>query len=86
MWDFPSGNLLLELETERLADFPSMSFTPDGNYLLYEDVRGVIRKYPMDLDVLVELAKSRVTRSLTDAECQTYLHLDAVSHRVGEKH
>ena len=77
LWDFPTGEPMLELETERLAGFPSVAFSPDGSYFLYEDAGGVIRRYPMDLDVLVDLAQSRLTRTLTDAECQTYLHVEA---------
>lgn len=76
LWDFPTGDLLVELEVERLAGFPSIGFSPDDSYLLYQDANGVFRKYLMDLDALVELAHSRITRTLTDAECQTYLHLD----------
>ena len=30
-----------------------------------------------DVDELLEIARSRVTRELTDEECQTYLHVDA---------
>jgi WD40 repeat protein len=31
----------------------------------------------VDVDELLEIARSRVTRDLTDEECQTYLHVDA---------
>ncbi len=81
LWDFPTGDLLVELKTDRLAGFPAVGFSPDDNYLFYEDASGVIRKYPMDLDVLVELARSRLTRTLTDAECQTYLHVEACADK-----
>ena len=30
-----------------------------------------------DVDELLEIARSRVTRDLTDEECRTYLHVDA---------
>jgi hypothetical protein len=32
----------------------------------------------MDIDLLMALARSRVTRNLTVEECQKYLHLDEV--------
>ncbi len=32
--------------------------------------------YTLDFDELLEIAQSRVTRSLTDAECKEYLHMD----------
>ena len=76
IWD-AAGQLLVELEVGLLEDFVSVGFSPDGNDLFYQDTGGVIRKYPMDLDVLVDLANSRLTRTLTEAECQTYLHVEA---------
>jgi WD40 repeat protein len=79
LWDFPTGDLMLELNVGRLAGFPSIGFSPDGSYLLYQDAGRVLRRYNLDLDVLVELAESRLTRTLTDAECQTYLHVEACS-------
>jgi hypothetical protein len=38
---------------------------------------GIFRVWALDLDELIALAQSRVTRTLTDEECQQYLHLDA---------
>jgi hypothetical protein len=32
----------------------------------------------MDIDLLMSLARSRVTRNLTHEECRKYLHLDEV--------
>ena len=43
--------------------------------LLYSDGRILVHAIAFD-DVL-EIAKGRVTRSLTDAECRTYLHVPA---------
>ena len=45
---------------------------PDGSYLLYND-GGVLRRYPLDPDELIELAESRLTRGLTPEECRQYL-------------
>ena len=42
---------------------------------------GLIRIYTLDLAELLPLAQSRVTRSLTEAECRQYLHLDACPER-----
>jgi hypothetical protein len=33
--------------------------------------------FVMTVDELLEIARSRVTRDLTDEECQTYLRVDA---------
>jgi hypothetical protein len=38
---------------------------------------GDVRIHSRDLDALERAARDRVTRSLTDAECRQYLHLDA---------
>ena len=36
-----------------------------------------LRMYLLQIDDLISLAKSRVTRSFTKEECQRYLHVDA---------
>jgi hypothetical protein len=64
------GELLLELP--RSPPSPrALAFSPDGTYLLYVD-GGVLRKYFVDLDRLVELANNRLTHGLTGDECQRY--------------
>ena len=39
---------------------------------------GIIQVYAMDIDLLMSLARSRVTRNLTPEECRKYLHRDDV--------
>lgn len=73
VWDAETGmNLLTLLVDSRGAG--GISFRPDGKRLAVGAVSGVYI-YVLPIDDLVELAKSRVTRSLTVAECQQYLHL-----------
>jgi hypothetical protein len=38
---------------------------------------GTTRVIYLNIDDLIKVAKSRITRSLTTAECRQYLHLDA---------
>jgi hypothetical protein len=38
---------------------------------------GDVRFYVLSLDKSVDIAESRLTRSLTEAGCQEYLHMDA---------
>ncbi len=38
---------------------------------------GVVLVYVLLVDELVDIAESRLTRSLTEEECQEYLHMDA---------
>jgi hypothetical protein len=46
-------------------------FSPDGSYLLYPD-RGNIARFYLDLDRLVTLAESRLTRDFYPDECRLY--------------
>ena len=36
-----------------------------------------MRVWALDMDDLLEIAQENVTRSLTDAECRRYLHVEA---------
>ena len=38
--------------------------------------------FATNLDELMELAKTRVTRTLTEEECQEYLHLDTCPNQL----
>ncbi len=73
LWDVSSGQLLVELPTAAATNEEApVVFSPDGNYLLYSD-GGVLRRYPLHVDALVTLARSRLTRGLTTDECRQYL-------------
>ena len=58
-----------------------VAFTPDGNRLVSASLDGTVRVYTLVLEELVELAQSRLARSLTTEECQRYLHLDSCPER-----
>jgi len=45
---------------------------------LYAD--GTILVQPIAVEDVVEIAKARLTRSFTDEECRTYLHLPECQH------
>ncbi len=49
----------------------------DGARLATAGMDGTVRVYALRLEDLIALAKTRVTRGLTDAECVTYLHVPA---------
>jgi DNA-binding SARP family transcriptional activator/serine/threonine protein kinase/WD40 repeat protein len=74
VWDVRSGAAVAVLRT-RLdgSSPPHLNFSPDGEYLLYPDADQVLRRFVLDTDRLVELARSRVSRSLTVDECRRYL-------------
>ena len=76
LWGVESGERLLTLEGARLR-LSDAEFTPDGTLLATAGSDGYVRFYVLSLDDLLTLAESRLTRSLTEEECQQYLHMDA---------
>ncbi|HSL46822.1 MAG TPA: BTAD domain-containing putative transcriptional regulator [Anaerolineales bacterium] len=75
VWDAETGEELLTL-TGHTDWVTSVSFSPDGTRLATASHDGTVRIYLLKIEELVELARSRVTRSLTGEECQRYLHMD----------
>jgi WD40 repeat protein len=53
-----------------------LAFSPDGTRLAYTAADGTVRVLALDIDDLIDLARSRLTRSWTQDECETYLHRD----------
>ncbi len=75
LWDANTGGKLLSLSNEG-GSF-GLAFSPDGTRLLTTSNDGTMHILLVKIDQLIALAKSRVTRSLTTAECQQYLHVDS---------
>jgi WD40 repeat protein len=75
-WSLETGEMTMQLETFGLAGSGSFDFSPDFESFYYEDGGGVIRRMPVDVDEMIDLATSSTNRSLTDAECREYLHTD----------
>ena len=59
------------------AGADSVSFSPDGARLATTSRDGTVHVYALRVEDLVKIARSRLTRSLTNVECQKYLHVDA---------
>lgn len=74
LWNAATGNELLTLRGAT-SGVSAALFSPDGTRALTTSTDGAIRIYLLRLDDLIALAKTRVTRSLTQEECQTYLHV-----------
>jgi WD40 repeat protein len=55
----------------------AVSFTNDGSKLATASTDGTTRVIYINVDDLIAHAKSRLTRSLTTAECQQYLHVES---------
>jgi WD40 repeat protein/transcriptional regulator with XRE-family HTH domain len=74
VWDAVTGTNVLTLPVDSQGA-GGISFRPDGKQLAVGAVSGTYI-FVLPIDDLVELAKSRLTRSLTIEECQQYLHLE----------
>ncbi len=77
LWDVATGKELLTLPGD-LGGVTGVAFSilDGGSNLVVASADGVVRVFLLNTDELLPLARSRVTRSLTDAECQRYLHVD----------
>jgi WD40 repeat protein/class 3 adenylate cyclase/energy-coupling factor transporter ATP-binding protein EcfA2 len=73
IWDVASGQELATLYGNSSNVF-DVSFSPDGRHLLTAGGDGMARIYTLDVNDLIALARSRLTRALTPQECQQYLH------------
>ncbi|HEU4568428.1 MAG TPA: WD40 repeat domain-containing protein [Marmoricola sp.] len=52
----------------------SVQFSQDGTRLLTAGDDGIVRVWTLDTDELIGIARSRLSRGLTTAECRRYLH------------
>lgn len=75
VWDATNGNELFTVNDKSQNGLQSVAFSPDGARLALADV-DTVRVYLLQIQDLVELAKSRLTRTWRQDECQKYLHLE----------
>ena len=76
LWDTKTGEKKFVLG-ERGEPLHDVVFTPDGKHLLTSDYSGVVHAYVVPTEDLLALARERVTRTLTDQECQLFLHTNS---------
>jgi WD40 repeat protein/transcriptional regulator with XRE-family HTH domain len=74
LWNAVTGNELLTFTGDG-SGLNDLAFSPDGKLLATGGDNGV-RVYLLQLDDLIALARTRVTRELSSDECQKYLHLN----------
>ncbi|MBE9534235.1 MAG: tetratricopeptide repeat protein [Proteobacteria bacterium] len=73
VWDAVSDRELLTL-VGHINWVTDVVFGPDGTRLATASRDGTVRLYALNIEDLVTLARTRVTRSLTSKECKKYLH------------
>jgi WD40 repeat protein len=71
LWGMSSAQELLTLPGFSDSVW-SLAFSPKGKYLAAAYSNGTVQIYAMDINDLLKLARSRVTRDLTPEECQRY--------------
>ena len=75
IWDTDTGAEKLTLSGNTSA-VQKLIFSPDGAFLITAANDGLVRVYVVGEEALLNLARERVTREMTDEECRRYLHVD----------
>lgn len=75
--DLDTGERRFELATGHERGAVDLSFSPDGHQLATAGADGTVRLFAMRIDDLLRLARDRLTRTFTEAECQEFLHVPA---------
>ena len=77
IWDVETGQELVTLPGSEGGVYGvAFSLSDGGAHLAVASNDGVVRIFALQIDELLALAQTRVTRSLTMAECQKYLHVE----------
>jgi WD40 repeat protein/class 3 adenylate cyclase len=74
LWDLATGREVLTLFGHDLV-VNTVTFSPDGRFLATVSGDGTVALHLLRIAQLRDLARERVTRSLTDEECGHYLHV-----------
>jgi WD40 repeat protein len=74
IWDLSTGEPLQGIPLEGQAQ--NVEFVDERHLLVTPNEGPDVYIMTVDVDELLEIARSRVTRDLTDEECRTYLHVD----------
>ncbi len=72
LWDPASGQTTLTL-TGHTGAITGVGFSPDGTRIASTSFDGTLRVYVLSVERLEQIARARLTRTLTRAECLQYL-------------
>jgi WD40 repeat protein len=75
VWDAVSGQELFTFKGHTLY-VNSVAWSLDGKRLATASSDGTVRIYAMDVRLLLDLARKRVTRDLTPDECKRYFQAE----------
>lgn len=73
LWEIDTGRNIFDLRANTLPVL-DLAFSPDGKWLVILGSDDTLRREPMALDALIDRARQRVSRKLTDQERRIYLH------------
>ena len=77
VWEVATGKETYSLPGS-VGGVVGVAFNPvyGGDQLAVASADGIVRLFVLKIDDLMELAKRRLTRTLTLEECQKYLHME----------
>ncbi|MDP6599317.1 MAG: hypothetical protein QGI86_26165 [Candidatus Poribacteria bacterium] len=75
VWNADTGQELLTLKGHD-SSVNSVAYSPDGKRIATAGGDGIVQVYTTDMDELLQIAESRVTRQLTAEEKERYGVLD----------